>query len=159
MLEKRLQEIKDRKVEIRSLIETEDVNLDEIKTELETLETEERAITEKREIAEKIQAGTIETRKVEKPKEAGNMEILKGAAAPEYRTAFFKKLLGHELNEVEKREFAFTNGLGNATAVVPIETANSIFDMMTKVAPMLNEIDLMRIPGYLLHHQSRQSPG
>ena len=66
---------------------------------------------------------------------------------PEYRSAFFKILQGKPLTEAEQREFTLVPNTGGA--VVPTETANMIFDTMTKIAPMLNEIQLLRVAGNL----------
>ena len=66
---------------------------------------------------------------------------------PEYRSAFFKKLQGKPLTEDEEREFTLVPN--TAGAVVPTETANMIFDNMTKIAPMLSEIQLLRVAGNL----------
>lgn len=152
MFEKRLKEINDRKLEIRSLLEGdgEEVNLEEVKAELETLETEVKEIEEKKSIAGSIATGTIETRKIENPEEENKMETRTREeifASPEYRNAFLKMLQGKELTESEKRDYS--SGAGSAGAVIPTSTANMIFDNMTKIAPMLNEIMLMRIPGNL----------
>jgi len=110
------------------------------KAELEELETRKQTALD-------ITSGKVIPKIIETRKDDINMNECKGAASMEYRDAFMKTLLGKELNEVEKREFAFTNGAGNATAVVPTITSESIVDYMAKIAPMLNEIDLMRIAG------------
>jgi len=68
-------------------------------------------------------------------------------ASPEYRSAFLKTLQGKPLTEIEKREFTLVPN--TAGAVVPTATANMIFDQMTKIAPMLNEITLLRVAGNL----------
>jgi HK97 family phage major capsid protein len=135
-------------LEVREMTKVEDVEkaavdktaLLERKAELDDLETRKAAALA---ITGGAQTKTLETRneKVE--------EICKGASSVEYRNAYMKTLLGRELNEVEKREFAYTNGIGNATAVVPIITSNNIVDYMAKVAPMINEITLMRVAGAL----------
>ena len=66
-------------------------------------------------------------------------------ASREYRSAFFKRLLGRPLNEVEER--AYTSADNSAGAVIPLETANMIFEKMVKVAPMLSQITLLRVAG------------
>jgi HK97 family phage major capsid protein len=72
------------------------------------------------------------------------------AESNEYREIFLKKLMGAQITETEQREYdAFTGGLQTGVAVVPTQTANMIFDSMTKIAPMLNEITLMRVAGGL----------
>lgn len=153
MFEKRLKEINDRKLEIRALLEgdDEDVKLEEVKKELETLEAEVKEIEEKKSIASSINNEKVETRKINNPEEDKNMENLKSreqiVESQEYRNAFLKALQGKELTETEKRDYS--SGAGSAGAVIPTQTANMIFDNMTKIAPMLSEIMLMRIPGNL----------
>lgn len=66
-------------------------------------------------------------------------------ATKEYRSAFFKRLLGKPLTEIEER--AYTSADQSAYAVIPVETANMIFEKMKKVAPMLNQITLLRVAG------------
>lgn len=142
-IEKRLKEIDDRKLEIRQLLESNsEADLDEVEKELGELEAEAKELRSKKEIAEKIQAGKVETRKIEEP-EVETMDDVR--ATKEYRSAFFKKLLGKPLNEVEER--AYTSADGSAGAVIPTETANRIFDKMVKVAPMLSQITLLRVAG------------
>lgn len=128
------------KIEDVEKAENEKKTLLERKAELEDLE-------ERKQTALDITSGKVIPKTVEARKDDINMSECKGASSMEYRDAFMKTLLGRELNDVEKREFAFTNGAGNATAVVPTITSESIVDYMAKIAPMLNEIDLMRIAG------------
>lgn len=66
-------------------------------------------------------------------------------ATKEYRSAFFKRLLGKPLTEIEER--AYTSADQSAYAVIPVETANMIFEKMKKVAPMLSQITLLRVAG------------
>lgn len=66
-------------------------------------------------------------------------------ASPEYRSAFFKKLQGKELTEVEKR--AYTDAAASAGAAIPTATSNELFAKMVKLAPMLSEITLLRVSG------------
>ena len=63
--EKRMSEINARKLEIRSLLEGEnEVNLDEVKAELETLEAEANQLTEKRNLASAINTDKVEVKKI-----------------------------------------------------------------------------------------------
>lgn len=73
--------------------------------------------------------------------------VPQGIDSPEYRSAFLKTLQGKELTEDEKRSFTLVPNTGGAA--VPTETANMIFDQMTKIAPMLREIQLLRVAGNL----------
>ena len=142
-IEKRLKEIDERKIEIRQLLESDvETDLDEVEKELCELEAEAKELRSKKEIAEKIQTGEAEVRKIEEP-EVETMDNI--TATKEYRSAFFKRLLGKPLTEIEER--AYTSADQSAYAVIPVETANMIFEKMKKVAPMLNQITLLRVAG------------
>ena len=145
-IEKRLKEIDDRKLEIRQLLESDvETDLDEVEKELVELEAEAKELRSKKEIAEKIQTGEVEARKIEEPEVEKSMDREDILASKEYRSAFFKRLLGRPLNEVEER--AYTSADNSAGAVIPAETANMIFEKMVKVAPMLSQITLLRVAG------------
>lgn len=145
-IEKRLKEIDERKIEIRQLLESNsEADLDEVEKELGELEAEAKELRSKKEIAEKIQTGEAEVRKIEEPEVEKSMDREEILASREYRSAFFKRLLGRPLNEVEER--AYTSADNSAGAVIPLETANMIFEKMVKVAPMLNQITLLRVAG------------
>ena len=142
-IEKRLKEIDERKIEIRQLLESDvETDLDEVEKELCELEAEAKELRSKKEIAEKRQTGEAEVRKIEEP-EVETMDNI--TATKEYRSAFFKRLLGKPLTEIEER--AYTSADQSAYAVIPVETANMIFEKMKKVAPMLNQITLLRVAG------------
>jgi len=145
--EKRLQEIEQRKLEIRQLLEdeTKEINLDELEAELRNLEAEKKDIEKRMQIAAGIAAGKEDVKIIEK--EARKMNFAKEniLETEEYRSAFFKKLLGKPLTEVEER--AYTTAADSAGAVIPTQTANILFEKMVAVAPMLNEITLLRVAG------------
>lgn len=63
------------------------------------------------------------------------------ASSAEFRSAWAKNLMGQELNDIEKRAYA------QAGAAIPTEVANQFFEKMKKLAPMLNEITLLRVAG------------
>lgn len=115
----------------------------ERKAELEAIET-------RKQNALNISAGTAkvfvkEERKVEQQVQFDKETV---RDTPEYRSAFIKKLQGKALTELEERAY-ITSDSGVAGAVIPTELANTIFDKMTKIAPMLNEITLLRVAGNL----------
>ena len=62
---KRLAEIEARKAEIRSLLQSEkEVDLESLKSELESLTAEKRSIEERKEIAQSIQVGSFQARTI-----------------------------------------------------------------------------------------------
>lgn len=147
-IEKRLQEIKDEKKEIRRKLEAnEEVNLDEVEKRLADLETEEITLISKREMAQKINVGAESFKELEKdnPKEERKMEredLLKDSV---YRRAFAKKLQGKELDEVEQR--AYTSASNSGGAVIPTPVSDEIITKIKQIAPMLEEITLLRVKG------------
>lgn len=80
---------------------------------------------------------------VEIRKEEPKMEIEKmlDRSSEEYRLAWLKNLQGKEISEVERR--ALTGG----TSALPDQTANKVIDILLDTVPMLNEIELFRVPG------------
>jgi HK97 family phage major capsid protein len=144
-------EIELRMSEIGTLLSSEEeVDVDALEKEVAELRSELSEI-EKRErkdkIAKDIETGKTEAIKIEEPVEGRNMEEMNIYESKEYRSAFLKSLQSKPLNEAEKREFTLVPN--TAGAVVPTSTANMIFDNMTKIAPMLNEIQLLRVAGNL----------
>lgn len=149
MYEKRFGEIEARKLEIRAMLEgNEEVNFEEIQTELRNLEAEEKQLRARLEVIKSLQGNgtatnmrTIETTN----KEERNEEDV--YASKEYRSFFLRNLQGKQVTEAEKRQYSLVPNTGGA--VVPTATANMIFDNMVKIAPMLNEIQLLRVAGNL----------
>lgn len=93
----------------------------------------------------------VEERKVDKRMDdlhIGNMTREEALALPEYRTGWLKGLMAKPMNDVEKRVWDLVT-IGSAAAAVPTIVADEIVDNMFKVAPMLPEITLFRVPGLL----------
>lgn len=152
-MEQRLLEIEARKQAIRVLLEgTEQVNLDELQTELRTLETEKQGIEKRQQIAAGIGAGSITGNPIIKPKgnEQRNFEGMSREdliSAPEYRSAYLKNLQGKELSEVEKR--ALTTAAGSAGDAVPTTTLNMIIDKLRMTSALFPRITVSYVPGNL----------
>ena len=79
-------------------------------------------------------------------------------AAPEYRSAFFKNLLGKELTEGENRAFAAAraekradsfNTLSNSAAVVPTQTLNEVIKQARNTNGLFNEVRIFNVPSNL----------
>lgn len=149
----RLQEIEKRLNEIKVELENDNADIDALEKEVKELTEERKAIQEKIERRKEIMAnivsgeGTIindflpnkEERKFE------NMTKEEILETPEYRSAFLKKLLGKPLTEAEER--AYTSADNSAGAVIPTLTASELFDKMVAIAPMIDEITLLRVAG------------
>ncbi len=142
MIEKRLQEIAARKVEIRFLLETdEEVSLEAIETELRALDDEKAQLEKRQATASAIQSGAVEAQKIIKPQEVRSMELT--IDAPEYRSAYLKMLQGKRLSDVEER--ALTTGSG-ATAAVPTQTLNQIIDKLRQTSVLYSRVSVTNIP-------------
>lgn len=128
------------------LSESEELTVEEIETieaRVNELETEKKSIKEKAEkrdaTLKKVQNGLIGT-EVESAEERKENKMEEKIS---YRSAYFKKLMGRDLNEEER---ALTT---SSTAVIPTETADKIFDKMVQLCPLLGEIELFHVPGNL----------
>ena len=145
-MNKRLAEIRNRKMEIRSLLSgSANVDLQALKDELDKLEIEERSIEERQEIANKIVVKEVETRTIV-GKEDDRVENF-GADSKEYRSAFFKSLKGEDLTEVEKRALTFTTS--TAGAVIPTETLNKIYEKLEQDSVLYPLVQHYSIAGNL----------
>ena len=63
------------------------------------------------------------------------------ASSKEFRSAWAKNLMGQELTDIEKRAYS------QAGAAIPTEVSDKFFEKMKKLAPMLDEITLLRVAG------------
>jgi len=79
-------------------------------------------------------------------------------AAPEYRSAFYKSLLGKELTDGESRAFSAAqaekrsdafNTLSNSAAVIPTTTLNEVVKQARNENGLFNEIRLFSVPNNL----------
>ncbi|HPU62449.1 MAG TPA: phage major capsid protein, partial [Bacillota bacterium] len=154
MIEDRLKEIAEQKKEIRKVIENEDLDIPELEDldkRLDELLSEEEELRKKLDTADKIMKGTAEYKEVPKPGEVKKVANIYDTE--EYRTAFLSRLMG---KPAEKRTDTTSQSLyfdsketTGAGAVIPTQTANVLFDKMVSIAPMLNEINLLRVAGNL----------
>lgn len=143
----RMEQIDARLLEIRSLAETSD-DVVELKAEADTLIEERKQMDEKiearKQLLEKVAADSgknIIEKSPEQRKEKTNMEY--NVESMEYRNAFLKKIQGVQLTEEEQRAYDSSSVGGS----IPTITATTFFDKMVKVAPMLDEITLLRVAG------------
>ncbi len=79
-------------------------------------------------------------------------------AAPEYRSAFYKRLLGKELTETESRAFDAAkaekradsfNTLSNSAAVIPTQTLKEIVKQARDTNGLYNEVRIFNVPANL----------
>lgn len=150
-----LEEVKEELKKIVEKLESSDDMTDEEISELEEkaakLEAEKRSLivkAEKRkETLEKIKrnATGVEVEKLEEGKEERNMNEENIRNSKEYRSAFLKRLQRKDLTDAEER--ALTTAAGSVGAAIPTVTQNLIIEKVFQVAPLLNEITLLRVDG------------
>jgi len=152
----RLQEIEARLAAIKAELEKDGADIDALEKEVKDLTEERKKLLEQAEKRKKIindiasGEGTVIDDFIPKSKEERKFENMSREEvldSKEYRNAFLKRLLGKKLTEVEER--AYSSASDSAGAVIPTQTASTLFDKMTKIAPMLNEITLLRVAGNL----------
>lgn len=152
MNEKRLKEIKDRKTEIRSLLEdtSKEVNMEEINKELDNLNKEQSEIEARSKVALQLRNNEIEADKETKVSadeeddeevEVVTKEERKSKMSKEVRS-FLKYMMsgGKETRGVT---------LQNGQAVVPEELDNEIITEMREVSDVMNFINLKNVKGTL----------
>lgn len=154
MFEKRLKEIEERKLEIRSILESdqklEKDELDKLEAELRDLESEKKDIEKRRAIAEGIQAGTVQTRNVatfgrENPENRAT-EVDKYDTV-EYRKAFMNYVLRGEKSDALEFRADQTTGIGDIGAVIPTTILNRIVEKMKEVGQIWNRVTKTAIQG------------
>ena len=157
---KRKKEILERMAEIRAKLESNDPLTDEqidaLDNERRNLETELAQIERRAQLAAGIATGTVETRTPAVNPVLGNTNTPgdpedeedenRGIAdSPEYRSAWLKNIRSLKLNKAEQR--AMTTATASAGAAIPTITANKIIEKVGQYCPMLDRIDLLRVPG------------
>lgn len=131
-------------VEVREATEAEAVEkAAEEKKGLLTRKAELVDLEQRKKTALELNEGKAPEKIVEIRKEEPKMEVEKmlDHSSAEYRSAWLKNLQGKELNEVEKR------ALSGGTSALPEATANKVVEILVDTVPLLNEIELFRLPG------------
>lgn len=151
---KRLNEIRSRKSEIRGLLQgdSKDIKLDDLETELRTLDDEQKDIERRMSIAQGINDGNIDANPIPVPSAPQKRsfdsmtqeDLLKTS---EYRSAYLKRLQGKDLTEGEQR--ALTTASNSAGAAVPTTTLNMIIDKLRQTSALFDKINVSYMPGNL----------
>ena len=144
-IEKRLKEIKDRKAEIRRLLEADgEVNIDELETELRTLNTEAEKLEQRRNVEQLLNDGTASGSPIATP-----APIVRRISEEDeqrlYRSAWVKTLQGKPLDDAEKR--AYSTASTSAGAAIPTNVANDILRKMYEVSPIIQRCRILHVPG------------
>ena len=155
-----LAEIDARLAEIRTAIQAPDADLNALQTEMNSL-LEERArviaaAEQRRAMLDAIANGTAQgiTPPAGNPEGNQPREERNVLAAPEYRSAFLRSLMGLPLNAAEQaameeaeQRAALTSASNSAGAAIPTETQNEVIRRLQQTAPLIGEITLFNIPG------------
>ena len=151
----RLEKIEARLDEIEKELNSEEVEakteeeLDQMEEEVRSLKAERERIVSAATKRSSIEKAIAEGRTTGVDITPGSLLGGKGkmqegtfdASSSEFRSAWAKKLMGQKLNDAEKRAYA------QAGAAIPTEVAEQFFEKMKKLAPMLDEITLLRVAG------------
>ena len=153
---RRIDEINARLREIRSLLEQEGADIDALEKEVQQLTEEKRGLmetqTRRQQILDQIAGDdTLEGQTQQRSFNPTGNNTTDSAApqlpqdTPEYRRAFLRSMQGIALTQAEKR--AMTAAESSEGHAVPTQTQNMVIRKMIKLAPMLDEITLLQIPG------------
>ena len=124
-LDKEVDELEKREKQINKEVESRSLLLNKVATAADT-DLEVKVITSSDDI-----------------KERNKMENVKyDRSSNEFRNAFYKKLMGKELTEVEERAYLHTTA--NTAAVIPETLENQIYTNMEEAHPILKDINILR---------------
>ena len=141
---KRMVEIRNRKVELRGVLETDTkADLDAIEKELRELDEEYTNLEKRKSFIEGIGTGAIPAVEIPNPIAARAEDTFD--QDKEYRSAWLKSLMGKPLTETEQR--AYSTASGSALPAIPESTANEIIKKMYEVAPILQKCKIFHVPG------------
>lgn len=151
----RIAEINARLIEIRGLLAQEGADIDALEQEVQALTEEKRGLMEQQTRRQQIldQIAGDDTLSGMTQERSFNPTGTNTAAAapqlpqdtPEYRSAFMHHLQGVQLTQAEQR--ALTSAESSEGHAIPTQTYNMVIRKMIKIAPMLDEITLLQIPG------------
>lgn len=151
---KRLKEINERAKAISLEMRAEGANVESLTSEVDQLTAEKRNLETQLKIMEIEEGG--ETRSFgafnllggqPQKRSFEEMEKEELLGAPEYRSAYLKRLQGKELSDTELR--ALTTAAGSAGGAVPTTTLNKIVDKLRQTSALFPKINVSYVPGNL----------
>lgn len=141
---KRLMEIRRRKLELRdSINELKGEELDNAIKEVEELDKEEATIN--KEIDDVQENAEQRSKKLSIFNKKETVVENYNAESAEYRSAFFKDLVGYKLNEKEQR--AMMTVAENGNKVVPTVTMNKIYEKISNDAVVYSKVSVSHLKG------------
>lgn len=139
---KRLLEIRRRKEELRSLVDSKEATTEQINAaiaEVDKLDAEENELEKSEKQPNQIEKrGTTILTMTEKKENLG-------LDSAEYRSAFFKHLAGVSLSEVEQR--AMTTNTSSAGVAVPTSTMNKIYEKIKNASVVYGKVTVSHLKG------------
>lgn len=145
----RLQEIEKRLADIQTELAADGADIEKLSAEVDALIVERKALIDKNErrqkVLESIANNDIPTNTVAAPFVQAPEQRTYDASSPEYRSAYLKNLMGATLTEVEQRAMT----AADAGGTLPVQTLNKVEAKLTQTAPLINEIELLHVPGYV----------
>ncbi len=146
----RLQEIETRLASIAKELDAPDSDIDKLTGEVTSLQEERKGIMDKAEKRKALlsniaagKSGVVTRTFTEGDLAEMSPEEIRGTE--EYRSAFFKRFLNKPLNAAEER--TMTSAGTSAGAAIPTSTAEELIKKLKQVAPLLNEVTLLRVAG------------
>jgi len=149
-IEKRLQEIEARKVELRNVLENDEkADLDAIETELKSLADEEKELRRRLDVAAGIQAGGIEGRKIGSTglPAKGEARDVDSHDTMEYRRAFMEYVTRGKKSDVLEFRADETTLPSDIGAVIPTTIINRIVEKMEEVGRIWSRVTKTSIQG------------
>lgn len=144
-IEKRLKEIKDRKAEIRQLLESEgEIDIEALETELRGLNAEADRLESRRNVEQLLNDGSVSGSPITNPAPVVRRYTEEDEQRL-YRSAWLKTLQGKALNDAEKR--AYSTAATSAGAAIPTNVANDILRKMYEVSPIIQRCRILHVPG------------
>lgn len=143
-MKKRIQEIETRLSAIKGEAAKDGADIDALTKEAGDLQEERKGLLDQVEKRQKLLDSISEGGAGQVIRNFGDgSEARKYSAdSPEYRSAFFKNLLGKELDAEERA--AFTHLTTNTAAVLPTTTLNQIWDLVSGQHAIMGDITVYR---------------
>lgn len=162
---KRMNEIRERQAEIRTLLESNgDVNIEDITKELRELETEYLGLEQRKNALDTVNSGGAFqpagiTNPVAQRSDESGVDIL---STKEYRNAWAKTLMCQPLTDTEQRALntaltttattfsaatSSADGVNNGGLFIPTEVNTALMQAIGQVSPLFNDAAKTNIPG------------
>lgn len=140
-----LADIEARKSEITTEMEKDGADLDALTEEVRKLNERKSEIEKREKLRKDIASGIIgEKSPLGRGKPEEHEERVYNAESPEYRTAFFKNLLGKNEEMTKEERAAFVHTTGNTTSPLPTTTLNRIWDLVSTEHHIMEDISIYR---------------